>query len=54
MAAKNKTYDIKDSKLAEKGKKRVDWASKDMPVLALIADRFRKQPAEAVKMISEK
>jgi len=43
MAAKNKNHDIKDPKLAEKGKKRVDWAAKDMPVLALIADRFRKQ-----------
>jgi adenosylhomocysteinase len=52
MAAKNKIHDIKDSKLAEKGKKRVDWAAKDMPVLNLIADRFRKQKPLKGKVLS--
>jgi adenosylhomocysteinase len=44
MGTKAKTtYDIKDQKLADKGRKRVDWAAKDMPVLGMIAERFEKQ-----------
>ncbi len=35
--------DIKDLKLADLGKKRIEWAAKDMPVLALIAQRFEKE-----------
>lgn len=35
--------DIKDLKLADLGKKRIEWAAKDMPVLALIAKRFEKE-----------
>lgn len=34
------TYDIKDIKLATVGKKRIEWASKDMPVLNLVKERF--------------
>ena len=37
------THDIKDLKLAEGGKKRIEWASKDMPVLNLIKERFLKE-----------
>src|SRR3989344_1252797 len=33
-------YDIKDIKLAEKGRKRIEWAEKQMPVLRLIRERF--------------
>ncbi|MGA1845883.1 adenosylhomocysteinase [Deferribacter abyssi] len=36
-------YDIKDINLAELGKKRILWADKDMPVLAKIRERFRKE-----------
>ena len=36
-------YDIKDKALAKKGKLRIEWAGKDMPVLALIQDRFSKE-----------
>ena len=36
-------YDIKDIKLAKKGKLRIEWAAKDMPVLKLIAERFKKE-----------
>jgi len=36
-------YDIKDIKLAKKGKLRIEWAAKDMPVLKLITDRFKRQ-----------
>ena len=36
-------YDIKDIKLAEKGRKRIEWAEKQMPVLRLIRERFEKE-----------
>lgn len=44
-------YDIKDIKLAKKGALRVEWARNNMPVLGLIAERFRKErPLEGVKI----
>ena len=36
-------YDIKDIKLAPKGKLRIEWAAIDMPVLKLIRERFKKE-----------
>lgn len=36
-------YDIKDMSLAEQGKKNIEWAQKDMPVLNSIAQRFEKE-----------
>ena len=36
-------YDIKDIAQANKGRLRIEWAGKNMPVLALIAERFKKQ-----------
>lgn len=36
-------YDVKDIKLASKGKLRIEWASNNMPVLNLIKERFRKE-----------
>jgi adenosylhomocysteinase len=36
-------YDIKDIKLAKKGALRIEWARNNMPVLGLIARRFRKE-----------
>ena len=36
-------YDITDSKLAPKGKSRIEWAGTQMPVLELIQKRFLKQ-----------
>lgn len=39
--------DIKDSKLAPEGKKRIEWAERDMPVLRQVRARFEKeQPFE--------
>ena len=35
--------DIKDPKLAAQGKLRVEWAARNMPVLASIEKRFRKE-----------
>jgi len=44
-------YDIKDIKFAEGGKKRIEWAEKDMPVLGLVKERFaRELPFKGIKM----
>ena len=36
-------YDIKDPTLAEAGKQRIEWASREMPVVKLIKERFSKE-----------
>ena len=38
--AKAKHYDVKDLKLADEGKRRILWADNDMPVLAMVRERF--------------
>jgi adenosylhomocysteinase (EC 3.3.1.1) len=44
-------YDVKDLKLAKKGKLRIEWAAKDMPVLKLIGQRFAKEkPLKGIKI----
>jgi adenosylhomocysteinase len=40
--AKNISYDIKDIKLAETGKLKIEWAGQQMPVLQTIQERFEK------------
>jgi adenosylhomocysteinase len=36
-------YDIKDLNQAEGGRRRIDWAEREMPVLRLIRERFKKE-----------
>ncbi len=49
MTAKH--YDIKDINLADKGRLRMDWAAKEMPVLRLIEARFAKErPLEGIRI----
>src|SRR5262252_7348361 len=44
MAATQR-YEVKDLALAEEGKRRIEWADRQMPVLAAIRERFeREQP----------
>jgi len=44
-------YDITGIKLANKGKLRIEWANENMPVLALIRERFKKQkPLKGVRV----
>ena len=44
-------FHVKDLSLAKKGKLRIEWAGKDMPVLRLIEDRFRKEkPLKGLKI----
>lgn len=43
--------DVKDLSLAPDGKKQIEWANKDMPVLELIRERFEKeQPLKGIKI----
>ncbi len=51
MAQAKKNYDVKDMKLAEAGRNRIEWAAREMPVIKLIAERFKKQqPLKGVKI----
>ena len=44
-------HHIADPSLAKGGKKRIDWAEHDMPVLRLVRERFQKEkPLAGVKM----
>src|SRR5213078_4233036 len=46
-------HDIKDVSLAPQGKKRIDWAEREMPVLRLIRERFRsEQPLKGTRLIA--
>jgi len=36
-------YDVKDLRLAEQGRFRIQWAAKEMPVLDLVEERFKKE-----------
>ncbi|MCB0064112.1 MAG: adenosylhomocysteinase [Caldilineaceae bacterium] len=48
---KEMNYDIADIALADKGRFRMQWAAKEMPVLDLIEDRFKKeQPFKGIRM----
>lgn len=40
---KEKNFDVKDIKLAEQGKMRIAWATRQMPVLGLIRKRFAEE-----------
>ncbi len=49
MASKN--YDVKDISLAGVGKRRIDWAFREMPVIGLIRRRFAKEkPLQGVRI----
>jgi adenosylhomocysteinase len=44
-------YDIKDPKQAEGGRRRIDWAEREMPVLRTIMERFKKErPLKGVRL----
>ena len=44
-------YDCKDEGLAPRGRKRIEWADSNMPVLELIRERFAKEkPLEGVRI----
>jgi adenosylhomocysteinase len=41
--ASTKNYDVKDLNLAESGRRRIDWASREMPVIRLLREKFDKE-----------
>jgi len=44
-------YDIKDMSQAEGGRRRMDWAEREMPVLRTISERFKKEkPFKGIRM----
>jgi len=44
-------YDIKDLNLAEGGRRRIEWAEREMPVLRQIKERFEKEkPFKGIRM----
>ncbi len=44
-------YDVKDMNLAEEGKRRMEWAEQEMPVLRQLHERFVKErPLEGVRL----
>jgi len=46
-----KDYDVKDVDLAEGGRRRIKWAEREMPVLRLLTDRFKKErPLKGVRI----
>lgn len=44
-------YDVKDISLAEGGRRRIEWAEREMPVLRSIRDRFKvEQPLKGMRI----
>ena len=49
--ATTSNYDIKDINQAEGGRRRIDWAEREMPVLRQIRERFKKEkPLQGIRM----
>src|ERR671913_2276858 len=45
-------FDIKDPGLAADGRRRIDWASREMPVLGQIRDQFdRERPLDGIRIV---
>jgi adenosylhomocysteinase len=46
-----KNYDIKNERLAEGGRHRIDWAEQEMPVMRMIREKFAKeQPLKGLRV----
>jgi adenosylhomocysteinase len=46
-------YEIKDISLAPKGKQRIEWAGREMPVLRQIQERFaREKPLAGIRLVA--
>jgi adenosylhomocysteinase len=47
------SYDIKDISLAAEGRRRIEWAEREMPVLRLIREKFAKEkPLAGVRLVA--
>jgi len=48
-----RNFDIKDPSLAPDGRRRIEWAAREMPVLAQIRERFEKeQPLKGLRLLA--
>jgi adenosylhomocysteinase len=48
-----RNFDIKDPSLAPEGRRRIEWAAREMPVLAQIRERFEKErPLEGLRLLA--
>jgi adenosylhomocysteinase len=46
-------FDVKDLSLAADGKRRIEWAEREMPVLRLIREKFeREKPLKGIRLIA--
>jgi adenosylhomocysteinase len=51
LATAEKSHDIADLSLADEGQRRIEWADRQMPVLARIRERFEKErPLDGITM----
>ncbi len=49
----SKGYEVKDVALAKEGRRRIEWAEREMPVLNLIRQRFEKeQPLRGIRLVA--
>jgi adenosylhomocysteinase len=47
------SFDVKDLSLAAAGKRRIEWAEREMPVLRLIRERFAaEQPLRGIRLVA--
>ena len=52
-ATRSLEYDVKDLGLASKGKQRIEWSEREMPVLRLIRERFgEEKPLNGVRLLA--
>src|SRR2546426_408828 len=52
-ATRSVEFDVKDVGLAKQGKKRIEWAEREMPVLRLIHERFAEEkPLKGVRIVA--
>src|SRR4029453_7326823 len=52
-ATRSLEYDVKDISLAARGKQRIEWAEREMPVLRLIREGFgAEKPLQGVKLLA--
>jgi adenosylhomocysteinase len=52
-SASTASYDIKDISLAAEGRRRIEWAEREMPVLRLIREKFAKEkPLAGVRLLA--
>src|SRR5205823_8810287 len=50
-ATRTMSFEVKDLALAPEGKRRIEWAEREMPVLRLIRERFAaEQPLRGIRL----